>query len=184
MKYGNAIHSDDPQAIEKLKSKLEELENSQKLMKSINAYYRKRHTLHNCPGISDDYRAKLEHDMENRKNWGQGRAPFEGYELTNNNASIRTAKKRIEELECLAANPPEGWRFDGGEVVANKELGRLQIMFDEKPGKEICNELSHNGFHWAPSQNAWQRKLTQNAVRSLKWIKAVQPSNKKEEPPC
>lgn len=184
MIISRAISSDDPQAIEKLKAKLNGLEDYQLLMKTINSYYRKHGTLHGCSVISDDYRAKLEHGMEKRKSWGQGRAPFEGYELTNNNASIRTARKRIEELEGVAVNPLAGWRFDGGEIVINKELGRLQIMFDEKPGKEICSELSHNGFHWAPSQNAWQRKLTQNAIRSLKWIKTIQPSYKKEEPPC
>ena len=37
----NAIRSDDPQAVEKLREKLTSLEKQQGIMKAINSYYRK-----------------------------------------------------------------------------------------------------------------------------------------------
>ena len=39
-----------------------------------------------------------------------------------------------------------GWEFDGGRVEANTADNRLQIFFDEKPDKEIREELKGNGF--------------------------------------
>ena len=41
----SGIRSDHPQALEQLEQKLERLESSQKLMKDVNAFYRKNKTL-------------------------------------------------------------------------------------------------------------------------------------------
>ena len=57
-----------------------------------------------------------------------------------------------------------GWEFDGGRVEANTADTRLQIFFDEKPDKEIREELEGNGFRYAPSAEAWQRQLNENAI--------------------
>ena len=56
---------------------------------------------------------------------------------------------------------------------ANKEVNRLQIVFDEKPEEELRAKLKLNGFKWSPSQNAWQRLLNQNAVRAVKRIEEL-----------
>ena len=59
--------------------------------------------------------------------------------------------------------------------MVNKEANRLQILFDDKPGEEMRAELKAGGFRWAPSQGAWQRQLTDNAIRSAKRIKGITP---------
>ena len=59
---------------------------------------------------------------------------------------------------------------DGGEIVKNAELNRLQIVFDEIPGEEIRDELKRNGFRWSPSNQAWQRQLTPNAEAAARRI--------------
>lgn len=163
------ISSDDPQAIAKLKVKLTALEAIQDTMKQVNAYYRKHKTLDGCPGLTKDQIYDIQVGMD--RSWRNEPKPFESYELSNNNANIRRIKARIEELEKREAEPaPNGWTFDGGEVVMNKEENRLQILFDGKPDEQTRTILKSHGFRWAPSQGAWQRQLTDNAIYAAKKI--------------
>ena len=163
------ISSDDPQAIAKLKFKLEALEELQDTMKQANAYYRKHKTLDGCPLFTKDQIYDITLGIE--RSWRADPKPFESYELSNNNANIRRLKARIEELEKRQEEPaPDGWTFDGGEVVMNKEENRLQILFDGKPDEQTRSVLKSYGFRWAPSQGAWQRQLTENAIYAAKKI--------------
>lgn len=163
------ISADDPLALEKLRKKLAQLEQTQVVMKAVNAYYRKHGTLDGCEDISPAVREKLDEAMANP--WRTDPKPFPSYTLSNNNAIIRNTRARIEELEKRQAEPaPKGWTFDGGEVVINTEINRLQIVFDERPDYGLKEELKRYGFRWAPSQNAWQRQLTENAINAAKHI--------------
>ena len=167
------ISADDPEAIQKLERKLADLIQHQEFMKAVNAYYRKNKTLKGCPCISPETASKITSSIKN-----SGRTepkPFETYRLSNNNAEIRRLKERIETLKKQKETTFEGWKFEGGEVVLNKELNRLQIIFEDKPDEELRGELKSHGFRWAPSQQAWQRQFTNNALYAIKRIKAVQP---------
>lgn len=54
-------------------------------------------------------------------------------------------------------------------VVWNYEIDRLQILFDEIPDKDTRTRLHREfSFNWSPTNAAWQRKLTDNAVRAAK----------------
>lgn len=100
-----------------------------------------------------------------------GRIGYPSYQLSNNNANIRRIRERIEELEKRQESPaPDGWKFDGGEVVINTELNRLQIVLDDRPDADTKQALKSHGFRWAPSQGAWQRQLTDNAIHAAKAI--------------
>ena len=167
------ISADEPDAVDKLKAKLERLEAFQDKMKAVNAYYRKHKTLDGCPDLSAEEIEKLKAEMA--RSWRAQPKPYEGYELSNNNASIRQVKARIEELTQRAATVYEGWRFDGGEVKADREANRLQVFFDEKPDRETCSAMRHGGFRWAPSVGAWQRQLNNAAVWTAKHIDCLQP---------
>lgn len=165
------ISADDPNAIQKLKNRLKELEQKQQIMKSVNAYYRKNKTLDGCPGLSEENIKQLEVGVAS--DWNYEGKPFQSYTLRNNNAKINNLKQRIESLERhQKAKYPE-WKFEGGEVVANREENRLQILFDEKPDEETRDQLKHNGFHWSPKNGAWQRQLNSNSYYAIKKIKAV-----------
>lgn len=48
-------------------------------------------------------------------------------------------------------------------------------MFDERPTKEKCGVLSHKGFHWSPTEGAWQRQLNDNAIYALNYVDFVRP---------
>ena len=95
--------------------------------------------------------------------------------MTNNNAEIRRLKKRIEELSIAKETDYVGWEFEGGEVVPNKENCRLQIFFDEKPDEEKRSALKMRGFHWSPTEGAWQRQLNSNAIYATDRLEFLKP---------
>ena len=167
------ISADDPNAVSKLESKLAKLEALQETMKAVNAYYRKHKTLDGCPHLSPEQIEKMKASMSG--SWRGNPKPFESYELSNNNAEIHRLKDRIIALTRRKELGYVGWEFDGGRVEANTTDNRLQIFFDEKPDKEIREELKGNGFRYAPSAEAWQRQLNDNAIYAADRIKCIQP---------
>lgn len=168
------ISSDDPQAVEKLEAKLAALEKHQEMMKAANAAIRMKD-----PAKGDAKLAELGYTPEDIAKLREpdfcGRIGYPAYLLQNNNANIRRIRGRIEELKKRTENTPEGWEFDGGRVVVNTTENRLQIIFDGKPDADIRTELKGEGFRWAPSQGAWQRQLTDNAMRAARRLKCIAP---------
>lgn len=87
-----AIFSDDPQAIEKLQAKIAQLEREQKSMKEINAGYKKFGVEWVKDKVSPEtYRFYL---GGTQYSWNKNKF-FPAWALSNNNAVIRTAKKRL-----------------------------------------------------------------------------------------
>jgi hypothetical protein len=160
------ISSGDPEALPKLRQKLAGLEAQQAKMKQVNAYWRKHGKLDGCPGLTDSEKAALQAALS--RSWEEKPVPYEAFMLANNNGEIHRLRKRIFTLEQLAETDIPGWVFPGGEVIINKDLGRVQIRFDEKPEEEKRAELCRAAFHWSGKEGCWQRLLTQNAIRAAK----------------
>ena len=175
IKDNRVISSDDPNAIQKLQDKLEMCEKSQKYMKEVNAYYRKNGTCEGFPGMEAARAARLDESVRQAYSWDK--QPFPSYALTNNSAEIRRLKQRIEKLTVNQEVGFVGWTFDGGEVVANSEENRLQILFDEKPDEQKRSALKGNGFKWSPSQGAWQRQLNDNAIYAASRMEFLRPES-------
>ncbi len=170
------IASDDPEAIKKLKEKLASLEKTQEIMKSVNKLVKKK-------GLTNDQIIKiLINDFKLSKNQAvdiltpdyAGRVGFAGYALSNNNANIRTTRKRIEELEYLHNEKPLEGRgdIDGIEWRLFEEEGRLKFSFDAIPDEKVRRVLKSNGFKFSRYSKAWVRKITPNAVATTKFILA------------
>ena len=168
------ISSDDPQAVEKLEAKLAALEKHQEMMKAANAAIRMKD-----PAKGDAKLAELGYTPEDIAKLREpdfcGRIGYLAYALQNNNANIRRIRGRIAELKKRTESTPEGWEFDGGRVVVNTTENRLQVIFDGKPDADVRTELKGEGFRWAPSQGAWQRQLTDNAMRAARRLKCIAP---------
>lgn len=134
------ISSDEPQAIEKLKLKLEKLEKHQELMKAANAAIRMKDR-----GKGDAKLKELgyapDEITELRAPDFCGRVGYPAYELSNNLANIKRIRERIASLEKLKEAPPEGWTFDGGQVVVNTEENRVQLtyLFLTKNPRRYCD---------------------------------------------
>ena len=167
------ISSDDPEAVAKLKEKLEERQDLQSHMKKVNAYYRKNGTMKGFEDISDEKAAEIDEAVKNDYSWIN--VPYPPYKLSNNNAEINRLKKRIESLERREETGFVGWQFEGGEAVANRQENRLQLLFEEKPSDEQRSVLKGWGFRWSPSNMAWQRQLNGNAIYAAGQIDFIKP---------
>ena len=167
------ISGDDPNALEKLIAKLEDLQEKQSFMKKANAYWRKHGTMKGYPHMPHETASEIDEKMKTEYPWVQKNGPYADFKLNNNSAEIRRLKKRLDSMARLAESPLEGWEFEGGKVVINREANRVQILFDDKPREEIRTELKRNAFKWSPKQGVWQRQLTDNAVYSTRRIRAI-----------
>jgi hypothetical protein len=164
------IYSGDALAIEKLENKLADLLETQEEMKKANAYYRKNKTMKGYAELTEEEAEKLDNAIINGYSWEQ--MPYAAYKLTNNNGKIKQTRDRLELLkkEKEEGNKEHDYSDLGFTVKENTEIMRLQLFFEGKPDEETRKVLKSNGFKWAPSQQAWQRQLTNNARRALKSI--------------
>lgn len=161
----------DPHAREMLTERL----NSQRQMledaKTANAYYRKHKTLEGYPAFTPEQAAALTTpDSFDIRVHG---SPFPAYELASIRGKIERTEQRLAELdrrEQQAAEPQTGTAFDGGQIVRNIDLNRLQILFDAIPDADTRAALKQNGFRWSPKNQAWQRQLTDNAERAARQV--------------
>ena len=159
------VMSDDPAALDKLRAKLKKLEDLQAKMKAVNAYYRKHKTLEGCPDLTTGEIQAISAEMKN--SWRSNPAPFEAYELTNNNATIKRTRERVAALEAEAARAAAGGTEDyegkGYTLRENTDICRIQFIFDGKPNDDVRSLLKSHGFKWSPREGAWQRLLNDNA---------------------
>jgi hypothetical protein len=157
-----AIFSDDPDAIDKLKAKTAAAVERQDLMKAGNKIVKSK-------------KLTIEQKIEQLKAAGHspqilqpdfcGRVGYADYELTNNNANIRRMKQRLEQLERAFINAVEKGdteqEYPDLDLIVRhaRTINRIQLIFSGKPSLEIRNLLKSYGFRWAPSEGAWQRHL-------------------------
>jgi Domain of unknown function (DUF3560)/Large polyvalent protein associated domain 29 len=158
MNFEYVISSDDPDAIPKLKQKIEALEINQQKMVAANKIIRSSQ-------LSQEQKAEWLKLNGHDESLLTGRfAGYEGYKLSNNSANIRSTKLRLVSLEkqLEKAEQAETVEVDhpelGLKVVENNLINRVQIIFTGKPCKEVREVLKTCGFRWAPSQGAWQRQ--------------------------
>jgi hypothetical protein len=158
------ISSDDSEAVTKLREKLVNLERLQDRMKAANAAIRK----HSKAGPGAQVAALVAQGFNEGRARNLlepdfcGRIGFADFETKNNNANMRRTRDRIAELE---RKPTETTEQAVGEVriVANAEANRVQMFFHGKPADGIRAELKAHGFHWSPTEGAWQRHLSDSA---------------------
>ena len=88
------------------------------------------------------------------------------WQLQNIGARIRETKRRIARLEKLEEVEFADKEFNGGKAVHNKEINRIQLIFDDIPDEQTRTALKSKGFHWSRREGAWQREFTENAIRT------------------
>jgi len=168
------ISSDDPDALQQLRERADELEAWQNTMKAVNAALRRAKIDPKDPNVSGrlksvvvaacpnlDIAKRAVERLENSAKYGTEGYRFPSYALQNNNANLRRVRQRIADLEkrqaATAAPDLEGAGFTVREDV---EDNRILFIFDQKPPKEICKMMRGFGFRWSPSRTAWCRQLT------------------------
>lgn len=176
--YGKeVIKSGDERAVEKLEEKLEDLKNLQERMKAANKAIR----LKDIEDGNDQLRElgySEKEIAELRKPDYLGRTGYPDWALSNNNANIHRTRERLESLKMAKETGGSEVDHESYQVVENTDIMRIQFVFDADPGSNIKEILHQNGFHWAPSLNAWQRTLTSAgksaAKRAVEQITAMQ----------
>ena len=170
-----AISSDDSNALVLLKEKLRTAEQNQEFMKAINKIVKSKK-------LSESEKIKkIVNDIGVEESKAKdilapdfgGRVGFASYKLTNNNANIKRMKERIKKLEKQAQEETTEYKFEDGKILDNVENNRVQILFNDKPDVEMRTKLKRNGFKWAPSQEAWQRFRSYNALYLAKEITGI-----------
>jgi len=98
-----------------------------------------------------------------------------GFGLQNNLANMKRIEGMIKLLEQKEAmkekSPVTKYLFDGGEILVNYEVDRIQIFFATRPTSEelaVWKSKGLNTYNWSPSAKAWQRKITPNALYHVK----------------
>lgn len=166
------IDANDPQALEKVRERVDAYRREHERRKGINAFYKQVGTLKGCPLTTPEEAEKL---MANLETSLRGyKIPYGKKPMDSILGSIRSFEKRIAELERRQSEPPpEGWRFDGGEVIMNIEANMVQVVFDERPDVDMIINLKLLGFYHGPHENpfgTWQRQLTDRAIEAARTL--------------
>jgi hypothetical protein len=77
--------------------------------------------------------------------------------------NLRKEPEKVEPKENISL-----FKAKDLEIINNYEIDRLQLLFNGKPSQDIINYLKSKAFKWSPSNQAWQRQLTNNAITEAK----------------
>lgn len=172
------IRSTDENALEELKEKLAQMESAHKEMVARNKHYFKNGTMKGYGDFTDERVAKLDLAIQGTYE----KKPYASYQLQNSNQEIRRIKMRIKALEHERNREAETYDTEklGFEVVENKELQRLQIIFPDRTSREVHRELRGLGFVFSHTNGAYQRQLNANARWAAKRFISNQQANQKQ----
>lgn len=161
--------------IARLEDKVERLTTLQETMKAANKICRSK-KLSDVEkidelvalGISEQNATTLIAPVERWQTIG-----FPSFALTNNLAKIKQAQERINRLSKLVNSDDKEIQLEGLVVKFCNNEERLRLVFEAKPDKAMIEKLKSNAFKWSPSNQAWQRQLTRNAIRAAEHILGV-----------
>lgn len=156
------ISSDDPEALQKLRLKLANLQRNHENMKAANRAIRasKNDDERIRTLIAIGFTEEQAHELITPDCFGYvGFAPFS---LVNHNAKINSVKKRIATLEAAEQRTNKREKTEHYTYQEDVEENRVKFEFDGKPSLEVRNILKRYGFKWSPRRLAWVRYLNSN----------------------
>ncbi|WP_198421435.1 DUF3560 domain-containing protein, partial [Xylella fastidiosa] len=164
------ISSDDPDAIEKLRAELANIEASRERMKEANKIIRtnKPKEAQIAALMAKGFTADEAAEIINPNCLGHV-----GFSLSNNNANARRVKARIDELE--KRNKRESKEKEGNGYICRQdaEENRVMFVFPGKPNEDTRALLKSYGFKWSPSRGAWVRQWNNAGVWAAQCILEV-----------
>lgn len=167
MEANDAIYSEDPQAVNKLESKLETLLKEQAEMKRINAALRKGADFDTLE-MSAEHRAELL-SVDRHQNYYQPRKKgFPPYMLTSINAKIKTAKQRAEQVEKQQATPDKDEEHDGIKIEWRASENRIRVIYPARVDPETYKKLRAHGFRATKEEGTFSAYYNNNAAYFIK----------------
>ena len=151
--------------VERLQSKLEDLQKAQEMMKRANKVIRDKklaevEKVDELVAIGFPEETALRIMDPSHGWWGAGFAPFE---LSNNNAKIKDTEAKIARHTQLASQEDEEKEYPWGTFRADYSDERYRFIFDQIPDEDVRKLLKDHGFKWSRRNNAWQRQITVNS---------------------
>ena len=103
-----------------------------------------------------------------------GRIKYADYQLTNNNAKIRSTKQRQEKVKRLKSQERKEYEVNRIQIVEDPQENRFQIFFGYKLDEEIRKQLHHAGYRysheigcWLCYMNRWNIEASKKILESL-----------------
>ncbi len=171
--YGGSVN-DSESELSRAKAELVQMLDEQDRMKKGNAVIRSK------KNVETQLKALKFTDKEIydalHPRWG---APgFPSYSLTNLNGRIKARRDKITTLEAKVSatkkvesgGSEEKYVFPGGYILVNYPEDRVQIFHDQKPASEVRDRLKRNGYHYSYTNEAWQRKITPQAISNARYL--------------
>lgn len=167
------IATNDPDATRKLLLKLMDLQITQEIKKAANKIIKSKNKKYPTQEskIAELLLLGLSEATANKLFEGDfcGRIGFPAYELSNNNATMKQVKERLQAIANLSQVEDKTYQLLDGflEAEINKEEGRVFLRNKEKPIKAIREIYVEYGYRWSPTNEAWSRTLTAAAINSI-----------------
>lgn len=161
---GSPIRADDPQAIEKLRAKIEDVRAAWAFSKQLSGLYRKGDwsaigRLITPRALQDAMRSHF--------------AGFNPFSLTSYGPEIKRLEARIAQIEVRRERETvEHDAVAGVVMIENAEAGRVQLQFPAKPDDATRALLRSRGFVFSPTQGAWQRGLNNAGICAAQQVLA------------
>lgn len=174
----NAISSDDPDAIEKLRTKLASVENDRTRMAEANRAVRSANPRAALAAIGFSA-ALIEKALTPDP---MGNIGFPPYALRNAAAEANRLRERIKLLEQRVTKLAPATLYGFGVRIEEAD-NRVRVIFDAKPDEATRGELKRAGFRWSPTSGAWQRHASNAAWYEAKRIARVEAPSSMQAPP-
>lgn len=157
--------------VERLQNKLDQLTELQEKMKAVNKIVRNKklseveqHEELEALGLSK----RTINEVMAEPQYSFLKKGFQTYQLSNNLAKIKATEQAIKRHTAMATTEDKEFTFDGGKVAVCNSDERIRVYFDEVHDEVTRKMLKSNAFKWSPTNKAWQRQLTPNAMYALK----------------
>lgn len=144
-----SIYSDDPDAIEALEAKAVALEAKRDRMKAVNAAFKAGSIVAVSHLFGEEEAEKC---LRLFTACPYEKRPYPPYALTNIGATIRAARKRVEEVKRRQQTAAAAEAAPGGVLIQGTG-DYVAITFAEKPERSVLEALKAAGFWW--SHGSW-----------------------------
>jgi hypothetical protein len=157
------ISQDDPDAIEKLRAKLDEMKAAHEEMVKYNKAWRKGGEAGLIAiGLTPEAAAIIKAGIDKAYSWDK--QPYAKYQIANSSNNIRRVEQRIAALSARAETPErEPITGHGWKLYDSTDLNRTCFHTDTKPSEDIRKQLKSYGFRWSPRESAWMRHRSDGA---------------------
>lgn len=176
----DAIYSDNPQAVDLLTEKVNELKAEQAEMKRINTALRKGADFDTLE-MSDTHRKDLT-DVEKYQAYYQPRKRgFPPYMLTSVNTKLKTAEKRAALVEKKQSIPDKDEEINGIKIEWRASENRIRVIFPARVDMETYKKLKRHGYRAMKEAGSFSAYYNFNAGQFVNDLRKSNKEHQKQE---